>query len=115
MNANHFFTSQMETSQMDIPSDLKIMTQYKKFTLRKPYYTSCETQQIYDSQKNVRTCDSHGYVIIEVLDERNTFSGFRYAKFRRAAILKYNNDYNYEKERDAPRYRCFDLLKQGPS
>ena len=93
---------------MDTPSDLKIMTQYKKFTLRNPYYTSRETQQIYDSQKNVRTCDSHGYVIIEVLDERNTFSGFRYAKFRRAAVLKYNDDYDRERERDAPRYRCFD-------
>ena len=54
---------------MDTPSDLKIMTQYKKFTLRNPYYTSRETQQVYDAFKNVRTCDSHGYVIIEVLDD----------------------------------------------
>ena len=93
---------------MTIPSDLKIMTQYKQFTLRNPIYTSRETQQVYDSFKDIRTCDSNGYVIIEVLDERNKFSGFRYAKFRRAAVLKYNNDYDREREKDAPRYRKFD-------
>ena len=93
---------------MDTPSDLKIMIQYKKFALRNQIYTSHETQQVYDAFQNVRTWDSHGYVIIEVLDERNTFSGFRYAKFWRAAVLKYNNVYDYEKEKDAPRYQLFD-------
>ena len=39
----------METSQMGTPSDLKTMTQYKKFTLRNHYYASRETQQIYMS------------------------------------------------------------------
>ncbi len=93
---------------MDAPSDLKMMTEYKGYTLRNPYYTSRQTQQIYDAQKNVRTCDSKGYVILEVLDERNKFSGFRYAKFRRAALLKYSGDYDLLKEKDAPRYRLFD-------
>ena len=93
---------------MDAPSDLKMMTEYKGYTLRNPYYTSRQTQQIYDAQKNIRTCDSKGYVILEVLDERNKFSGFRYAKFRRAALLKYSGDYDLLKEKDAPRYRLFD-------
>ena len=74
--------------KMDAPSDLKIITEYKGHTLRNPYYTSRQKQQIYDAQKNIRTCDSHGYAILEVLDERNKFSGYRYAIFRRAALLK---------------------------
>ena len=93
---------------MTTPSDLKIMTQYKQYTLRKPIYTSRETQQIYDSSKDIRTCDTYGRVIVEVADNRNKFTGYRYARFSRAALLKYNNDYDYEKEKEAPKYRMFD-------
>lgn len=49
---------------MNTPSDLKLMTQYKQYTLRTPIYTSHETQQIYDSSKDIRTCDSCGLVIV---------------------------------------------------
>ena len=54
------------------------------------------------------TCYSHGYVIIEVLDERNKFNGFRYAKLRFAAVQKYYNDYDRERKKDAPKDRKFD-------
>ena len=93
---------------MESIDDYKIMTQYKGHTLKYPIYTSRQTQQIYDSNKNVKTCDSKGYVIVEVLDERNKFSGFNYAKFKRSMLLKANDDYNKEKEEVAPRYRYFD-------
>ena len=93
---------------MESTDDYKIITQYKGHTLKYPIYTSRKTQQIYDSIKNVKTCDSKGYVIVEVIDERNKYSGFRYGKFRRCALLKFNGDYDCEKEKNAPRYRYFD-------
>lgn len=91
---------------MNTPPDLKIITQYKQYKLRTPIYTSRETQQIYDSSKYIRTCDTYGRVIVEVLDNRNEYTGCRYARFSRAALLKYNND--YKKEKEAPKYRMFD-------
>ena len=94
------------------PSDLKIMTHYKNHTLKFPIYTSFETQQIYDCNKQVKTCDSRGRVIVEVIDERNKYSGFRYAQLNRSALLKANNDFDKERESEAPRYRFFDSNHQ---
>ena len=88
--------------------DLKEMTSYKGYILRYPIYTSRSTQQIYDYNKNIKSCDANGRVIVDVLDERNTFSGFRYARFKRSMLLKANNDYDKEKEKEAPCYRYFD-------
>ena len=93
---------------METISDLKEMTSYKGYTLRYPIYTSRSTQQIYDYNKNVKTCDANGRVIVDVLDERNKFSGFRYARFKRSMLLKANNDYDEELENEAPCYRYFD-------
>ena len=93
---------------MESANDYKLITQYKGNTFKYPIYTSRQTQQIYDSNKNVKTCDSIGRIIIEVLDERNKHSGFRYARFKRYLLLQANGDYDEEKEKDAPRYRYFD-------
>ena len=93
---------------MNHPNDLHIITQYKNHTLLYPIYTSPSTQQIYNSSKLIKSCDSKGYISVAVKDEKNTYSGFKYAKFRRCALLKYNNDYNKELEQEAPYYRYFD-------
>lgn len=42
------------------------------------------------------------------MNERNKFSGFRYAKFRRCAISKANDDYYKENEKETPCYRYLD-------
>ncbi|KAK8893649.1 hypothetical protein M9Y10_022075 [Tritrichomonas musculus] len=41
---------------------------------RTPIYTSRETQQIYVSYKDIKTCDSCGCAIVEVLDNRNKYT-----------------------------------------
>ena len=93
---------------MESTDDYKIITQYKGNVFKHPVYTSRKTQQIYDFEKNVKTCDSNGRVIIEVIDKRNKYSGFRYARFKRYLLLQANGDYDKKKERDAPCFRYFD-------
>ena len=93
---------------METVNDLKLITQYKGNTFKYPIYTSKQTQQIYNFEKKIKTCDSNGRVIIEVIDERNKFSGFRYARFKRYLLLQANGDYDKEKENEAPYYRYFD-------
>ena len=93
---------------MDCPNDLKIMNTYRKLKFLYPIYTSQSTQQIFDSTKRIKTCDSIGRVIVAVIDERKKYNGFRYAQLNRCLLLKANNDYNEELEQKAPRYRLFD-------
>ena len=93
---------------MESTSDLKEMNSYRNLTFKFPIYTSQSTQQIYDCNKRIKSCDANGRVIVEVLDERKQYNGFRYAQLSRAGLLKANNDYNKELEQEAPRYRYFD-------
>ena len=93
---------------MDCPNDLKMMRAYNHLTFLYPIYTSQSTQQIYDSTKRIKTCDSNGRISIAALDERSKYNGFRYAQLSRAALLKANDDYIRELEKEAPRYRMFD-------
>lgn len=97
---------------MESANDLKIMNSYRKFNFKHPIYTSQSTQQIYDFNKQIKACDANGRVIVEVLDERKQYNGFRYARLSRCMLLKANNDYNKELEKEAPRYRWFDEKHQ---
>ena len=72
--------------KMNHPNDLHIITQYKNHTLLYPIYTSPSTQQIYNSSKLIKSCDSKGYISVAVKDEKNTYSGFKYAKFTWPAL-----------------------------
>ena len=92
---------------MESISDLKEMNSYRNLAFKFPIYISQSTQQIYDCNKQIKSCDSKGRVIVEELDEREQYNGFRYAQLSRARILKANNDYIKELEREAPCYRYF--------
>lgn len=68
------------TSKYD-PSSCPIqMKSYKSFTLKYLIYTAHSTQQIYDYNKNIKSCYANWRAIFEVIDERNKFSEFGYAR-----------------------------------
>lgn len=64
------------------------MKQFNQHILRNFISTSSKTQQIYNPFKDIRTCDLYGPVMIEVLDNRNKYTDYRYSRFTGASIFK---------------------------